>query len=63
MHRALCGQAWVYPVGCRQSDLAVAVGEGASPMFVNLLLLKVSGVPLSKTKFGNKYADLPEHKK
>jgi len=36
---------------------------GASPAFVSFLLLKVSGVPLSETKYDKRYGDREDYKK
>jgi steroid 5-alpha reductase family enzyme len=36
---------------------------GVSPAFVTFLLLKVSGVPLSETKYDERYGDRPDYQK
>ena len=39
------------------------LGAGVSPAFVTFLLLKVSGVPLSETKYDKRYGDRADYKK
>ena len=47
-------------LGAKAIALAMA---GVSPAFVTFLLLKVSGVPMSETKYDERYGDRKDYKK
>jgi len=52
------GMGFSGSLGARLGALAMA---GVSPAFVTFLLLKVSGVPLSETKYDKRYGDRKDY--
>ena len=58
------GQVGMGLVGWGITGKMLALGMcGVSPAFVSFLLLKVSGVPMSETKYDKRYGDRAEYKK
>ena len=62
----LASQAGVAGMGLAGGLAGKAIAllsAGVSPAFVTFLLLKVSGVPLSETKYDKRYGDRADYKK
>ncbi len=58
------GQVGMGLVGWGITGKMLALGMcGVSPAFVSFLLLKVSGVPMSETKYDKRYGDRADYKK